>query len=155
MLRKAAVTKSTTNCAATAAITGVSASVTPTEVEQMPLIGRDAANLAYLAPGVKSADSYDPTKNRYAILAINGSKNPTGIVGSTLIATFCATLCAVFMVKFLERVRLFRWDRQSGISIPITAQPSPQSNENASSELPMALWAPWVLAATIIGSRNG
>ena len=39
----------------------------------MPLAGRDAANLAYLAPGVKATDSYDPTKNRYAVLSINGS----------------------------------------------------------------------------------
>jgi outer membrane receptor protein involved in Fe transport len=53
--------------------TGVSHSVTPAQVEQLPLIGRDAANLAYLAPGVKAADSYDPTKSRYAVLAINGS----------------------------------------------------------------------------------
>lgn len=37
------------------------------------MIGRDVANLAYLAPGVKAADSYDPTKNRYAILSVNGA----------------------------------------------------------------------------------
>ena len=36
------------------------------------MVGRDVANLAYLAPGVKLADSYDPTKNRYAILSVNG-----------------------------------------------------------------------------------
>jgi outer membrane receptor protein involved in Fe transport len=53
--------------------TGVSQDITPSEVEELPLVGRDAANLAYLAPGVKAADSYDPTKNRYAILSINGS----------------------------------------------------------------------------------
>src|SRR5215469_9063002 len=53
--------------------TSVSQDITPTEVEELPLVGRDAANLAYLAPGVKAADSYDPTKNRYAILSINGS----------------------------------------------------------------------------------
>src|SRR5205823_10620865 len=53
--------------------TDVSQSITPSEVEQLPLIGRDVANLAYLAPGVKAADSYDPTKNRYAILSVNGS----------------------------------------------------------------------------------
>jgi hypothetical protein len=52
--------------------TGVSSNVTPTEVEQLPMVGRDVANLAYLAPGVKAADSYDPTKNRYAILSVNG-----------------------------------------------------------------------------------
>src|SRR5438270_3649604 len=53
--------------------TGVSQDITPREVAQLPLVGRDAANLAYLVPGVKAADSYDPTKNRYAILSINGS----------------------------------------------------------------------------------
>ncbi len=53
--------------------TSVSQAVTPKEVEDLPLVGRDAANLAYLVPGVKAADSYDPTKSRYAVLAINGS----------------------------------------------------------------------------------
>jgi outer membrane receptor protein involved in Fe transport len=52
--------------------TDVSQSITPREVEELPLLGRDVANLAYLAPGVKAADSYDPTKNRYAILSVNG-----------------------------------------------------------------------------------
>jgi len=52
--------------------TDVSQTITPTEVEELPMIGRDVANLAYLAPGVKAADSYDPTKNRYAILSVNG-----------------------------------------------------------------------------------
>ncbi len=36
------------------------------------MLGRDVANLAYLAPGVKATDSYDPTKNRYAVLSVNG-----------------------------------------------------------------------------------
>jgi outer membrane receptor protein involved in Fe transport len=53
--------------------TSVSQDITPREVEDLPLAGRDAANLAYLAPGVKQADSYDPTKNRYATLSVNGS----------------------------------------------------------------------------------
>src|SRR5437867_3562993 len=52
--------------------TSVSQNITPTEVEELPLLGRDVANLAYLAPGVKATDSYDPTKNRYAILSVNG-----------------------------------------------------------------------------------
>jgi len=41
-------------------------------VQELPLLGRDVANLAYLAPGVKATDSYDPTKNRYAVLSVNG-----------------------------------------------------------------------------------
>jgi hypothetical protein len=52
--------------------TSVSQNITPKEVEELPLVGRDAANLAYLAPGVKAADSYDPTKSRYAIISVNG-----------------------------------------------------------------------------------
>src|SRR6266851_2289817 len=52
--------------------TSVSQNITPSEVEELPLLGRDVANLAYLAPGVKAADSYDPTKARYAILSVNG-----------------------------------------------------------------------------------
>ncbi|PYT64014.1 MAG: hypothetical protein DMG35_01810 [Acidobacteria bacterium] len=52
--------------------TDVSQNITPQEVEQLPMVGRDVANLAYLAPGVKATDSYDPTKNRYAILSVNG-----------------------------------------------------------------------------------
>jgi outer membrane receptor protein involved in Fe transport len=52
--------------------TDVSTAISPSQVENLPLVGRDFANLAYLAPGVKIADSYDPTKNRYAILSVNG-----------------------------------------------------------------------------------
>src|SRR6266404_2498612 len=52
--------------------TSVSQNITPSEVEELPLLGRDVANLAYLAPGVRATDSYDPTKNRYAILSVNG-----------------------------------------------------------------------------------
>ncbi len=52
--------------------TDVSTNITPQQITDLPLIGRDVADLAYLAPGVKAADSYDPTKNRYAILSVNG-----------------------------------------------------------------------------------
>ena len=53
--------------------TSVSQEVAPSEVEELPLLARDAANLAYLAPGVKVADSFDPTKNRSAVLSVNGN----------------------------------------------------------------------------------
>ncbi|HEV3150309.1 MAG TPA: carboxypeptidase-like regulatory domain-containing protein, partial [Acidobacteriaceae bacterium] len=51
----------------------VSTAVTPRQITELPLNGRDFANLAILAPGVKQVDSYDPTKNRYAVYAVNGS----------------------------------------------------------------------------------
>ena len=44
--------------------TDSSLSVTPSEIEKLALNGRDFANLAILAPGVKLVNSYDPTKNR-------------------------------------------------------------------------------------------
>src|SRR5438105_13060256 len=53
--------------------TDISVNVTPRDVQELPLNGRDLANLAYLAPGAKPVDSYDPTKNRIAIVGINGS----------------------------------------------------------------------------------
>lgn len=53
--------------------TDVGLSITPTEVQNLPLNGRDFANLAFLAPGAKPVNSYDPTKNKIAIFGINGS----------------------------------------------------------------------------------
>src|SRR5882724_7711655 len=60
--------------------TSVSQNISPTEVQELPLLGRDVANLAYLAPGVKATDSYDPTKNRYAVLSVNGQSGRNVIV---------------------------------------------------------------------------
>lgn len=53
--------------------TAVSMNITPAQVQDLPMNGRDFANLAVLAPGAKPVDSYDPTKNRIAIFGINGS----------------------------------------------------------------------------------
>jgi outer membrane receptor protein involved in Fe transport len=52
--------------------TSVSQDITPAQVEQLPMIGRDVASLALLAPGVKQADSYDPTKARFTSLSVDG-----------------------------------------------------------------------------------
>jgi hypothetical protein len=53
--------------------TDISLNITPREVQDLPLNGRDLGNLAYLAPGAKPVDSYDPTKRRIAIFGVNGS----------------------------------------------------------------------------------
>src|SRR6202035_3752942 len=84
------------------------------------------------------------------ILAINGSKNPTGIVGSTLIATFCATVTAIITVKFLQRLGPFRGESQFGISTPPPAQPTLQTTANALQAQAMARGGPWGLAAIFL-----
>src|SRR5712664_307079 len=53
--------------------TDIGMNITPRDVQDLPLNGRDLGNLAYLAPGAKPVDSYDPTKNRISIFGINGS----------------------------------------------------------------------------------
>jgi hypothetical protein len=53
--------------------TDVSLTITPSQVESLPLNGRDFANLAFLAPGAKPVNSYDPTKNRIGVFGVNGS----------------------------------------------------------------------------------
>src|SRR5215475_10786360 len=53
--------------------TEVGLNITPQQLSDLPLNGRDFANLAILAPGAKPVDSYDPTKNRVAVFGINGS----------------------------------------------------------------------------------
>ncbi|MDQ5846939.1 MAG: carboxypeptidase regulatory-like domain-containing protein, partial [Acidobacteriota bacterium] len=51
----------------------VGMNITPRDIEDLPLNGRDLGNLAYLAPGAKPVDSYDPTKRRISVFGINGS----------------------------------------------------------------------------------
>lgn len=53
--------------------TSVGLMVMPNQLKDLPLNGRDFGNLAFFAPGARPVDSYDPTKNRVAVIAINGS----------------------------------------------------------------------------------
>jgi hypothetical protein len=53
--------------------TDVSRAVTPSDVQDLPLNGRDFVNLAILAPGARPVNSYDPTKARIGVFATNGS----------------------------------------------------------------------------------
>lgn len=53
--------------------TSVGIDITQQQIQNMPLNGRDFGNLAYLAPGARPVNSYDPTKNRVAVVSINGS----------------------------------------------------------------------------------
>jgi len=53
--------------------TDVSTPITSAQIEELPLNGRDFVNLAYLAPGARPVNSYDPTKNRVGVFAVDGS----------------------------------------------------------------------------------
>jgi spore maturation protein SpmA len=65
------------------------------------------------------------------LLAINGSKNPSAIVGSTLLSTAFATVCAIVTVKGLERFGPFRWENQ-----PSPATPEPNTVQTNPDEQP-------------------
>lgn len=53
--------------------TSIGMQVTPRQIEDLPLNGRNFESLAYLAPGAKASAPWDPTKARVAGVAINGS----------------------------------------------------------------------------------
>jgi len=53
--------------------TSVGMQITPEAIQDLPLNGRDFANLAYLAPGAKATAPWDPTKVRTSGVGINGS----------------------------------------------------------------------------------
>jgi spore maturation protein SpmA len=76
------------------------------------------------------------------ILAINGSKNPTAIVGSTLIATGVATVAAIFFVKVLERVRPFRWEHQVEVS-PASDSPITKAEGETVPQISTPRMRPW------------
>src|ERR1043166_3836840 len=56
-----------------------------------------------------------------AILAANHSRNPTAIVGTSIIATACAAVAGVTMARLLARTRMFR----DPATTPRSTAPSP------------------------------
>ena len=68
------------------------------------------------------------------LLAINGSKNPSAIVGSTLLSTGFATICAIITVKLLERLGPFRWENQRATE-PTEGDPVQSTTEEEPAEV--------------------
>ena len=91
------------------------------------------------------------------LLAINGSKNPSAIVGSTLLSTGFATICAIITVKLLERVGPFRWEKQPATAGGSQPSPPPTSAPDQSSVDPAQpqekngpRWARWLLGILLL-----
>jgi len=88
-----------------------------------------------------------------AILAAEGSKSPTAIVGTTLLATACSSIAGLVAVKLLARLPVFR----------IPTDPTPSTNGDDSRPVvdepaPVAVNAPprpalwtWPALATLLG----
>ena len=51
-----------------------------------------------------------------AVLAASGSKNPTAIISTTIVATFCGAIAAVTTAKVLQR--FFPYDAAEGGGAP-------------------------------------
>ncbi|MGA8654923.1 MAG: nucleoside recognition domain-containing protein [Chthoniobacterales bacterium] len=90
------------------------------------------------------------------ILSINGARNPTAIVGSTLISTSIATIAAILIVKVLQRFGPFRWERQPApAQIANTEAESrnvggPDTGTERETPGPMKPWGPWVVGALLL-----
>ncbi len=68
-----------------------------------------------------------------AILAVNGARNPTVIVGSAFIATVFSTIVALFVVKFLEKLPAYQLPPLPEAAAPgaasSTTTPGPEEKE--------------------------
>jgi spore maturation protein SpmA len=90
------------------------------------------------------------------LLAINGSKNPSAIVGSTLLSTGFATICAITTVKLLERLGPFRWENQPALAAPqdapapSTLEAEPKAVEAQSQPKTGPRWARWLLLVLLL-----
>jgi spore maturation protein SpmA len=90
------------------------------------------------------------------ILSINGARNPTAIVGSTLISTSIATVAAILLVRSLQHFGPFRWERQPGPrqnAAPETVTQNigePDTDAEEKTPKPMRPWGPWLLGALLL-----
>ena len=72
-----------------------------------------------------------------AILVAAGSRNPTAIVGTSLLATLCAATVAITMVKLLEKLPIF-----ARVPQEVSTRPEPSVQSEAPPAAPAALIEP-------------
>lgn len=81
------------------------------------------------------------------ILAAAGAANPTAIVGTTIIATFCSTAVGLIAVKAFERMPGFRLTSQPHKnSVTTTSDTAPSEPDIQSSREARAPWHLWQVA---------
>ncbi len=88
-----------------------------------------------------------------AVLAAAGSKNPSAIIGTALLATTCSSAAGLMAVKMLEKWRMFRLP-EAPLAIKVTetkTQPAQAESPNGTAPplTPMAAWQ-WILLAGFV-----
>jgi len=112
------------------------------------------AMCTYLAINTSSVQLIPATA--IAVLAANGSANPTAIVGTSIMATTCAAVAAVTTAKFLQRLPVFRLpspalhaDGRTGSAATQPSTLSPVVKESAGIK-PLRWWGVVVLAGFLL-----
>lgn len=79
-----------------------------------------------------------------AVLAAHGSKNPSAIVGTTLLATVCSSLTGLVVVKAAQRLRWFRLPQAVGQGPESSASAAAGSDHHVGTEATEAPLEPGV-----------
>jgi spore maturation protein SpmA len=104
-----------------------------------------------------------------AVLAANGSTNPSAIIGTSLLATLCSSAAGLIAVKTLERWPVFRVRASAAASAPALAAGGTAPDAPAAVETPVApmtaagwlaiaafaLCSAWFLARIVFPARFG
>ncbi|MBA3274112.1 MAG: nucleoside recognition protein, partial [Chthoniobacterales bacterium] len=77
-----------------------------------------------------------------AILVAAGSRNPTAIVGTSLLATLCAATVAITAVKLFEKLPLFRQTEADGRDVASAEPAVKTSSPPRDPRVPLAVEAP-------------
>lgn len=88
-----------------------------------------------------------------AILASQGAKDPTAIVGTALIATTCSTIAGVGAVKWMQHWRIFRAEPDAATAGAPAAPPPPPAEPLPEPD-PLPAWGRavlWLFAAAVLG----